>query len=124
MHMSRLQASRRDEGGAIAVVVALLSVVLFACAALAVDFGNVWSRKRDLQKQVDVAALSAGYLLPMTTTNRTQIANEVAKYLTENRTVGQSTTITGASLLNGVAADGEVTFQDETGAACSTDCTR
>ena len=118
------EARQRDEKGAIAVVVALLSIVLFVTAALAVDLGNVWSRKRDVQKQVDVAALSAGYLLPQTAANTTQIANEVAKYLQDNSAVGQSATITGAQLLNGVLTDGEVTFQNDDGSACTSDCTR
>ena len=122
--MRGLRVPAREEHGAIAVIVALLSLVLFACAALAVDFGNVWSRERDVQKQVDVAALSAGYLLPQTSTNKGQIADEVAKYLNENPTVGQAGNVTGAILLNGITADGEVTFHDNDGGACTTDCTR
>ena len=60
--MSWLQGRTRSEKGAIAIMVALLATVLFGCAALAVDMGNAWSRKRAVQKQVDVSALAAGWM--------------------------------------------------------------
>jgi hypothetical protein len=114
----------RDERGAIAVIVAVLSVVLFASAAIAVDLGNVWARKRDVQKQVDVTALSAGWMLPMTTANRSEIAETVASYFNQNLSIGQDAGVTGSQLLNGADADGEVTFQNEDGSACADQCTR
>jgi len=114
----------RDDRGAVAVIVAVLSVLLFASAAIAVDLGNLWARKRDVQKQVDVTALSVGWMLPMTTANRSAIADEVASYFTKNPSLGQGATVTGTQLLNGTESDGEVTFQDELGAPCADNCER
>jgi Flp pilus assembly protein TadG len=118
-----LRLRARTERGAIAIMVAILATALFSCAALAVDLGNAWSRKRSVQKQVDVSALSAGYLLPMTTTNRSTIAAKVASFLNDasNRAVGQ-VAVTGAQLLNGDTSDGEVVFQNTNGTPCSDNC--
>jgi hypothetical protein len=59
---------RRDDNGAIAVMVALLSVLLLSVAALTVDLGQAYVVKRGIQKQTDFAALAgaAGDDLPMT----------------------------------------------------------
>lgn len=51
---------RSDEGGAVAILVALLAIVLFASAALAVDLSNAFVRKRDVQRQADFGALAGG----------------------------------------------------------------
>lgn len=125
----------KDERGATAVLVGVLAILLFSVAALAVDLGNAWSRKREVQKQVDISALGAGYLLPMTLGNETAIAAEVAKFLNAqaNEVVGQAgfegddeaeILVTAAELLNGVSSDGEVTFQDDAGESCADNCTR
>ena len=53
-------AARRSERGAVAVLVALLSIVMFAMAAIAVDLSNTFVRKRDVQRQADFAALAGG----------------------------------------------------------------
>ena len=121
MTMSRSRT--RSERGAIAIMVALLATVLFASAALAVDLGNAWSRKRAVQKQVDVSALGAGWMLPMTSANKSAIAAKVAYYLdnSHNQALGQSS-VTGAQLINDDLSDGEVLFQDEDGSACSDSC--
>ncbi|WP_372736238.1 hypothetical protein [Nocardioides sp.] len=123
--MRRLRGgTSRDDSGAISVIVALTSALLFICAAFAVDLGNAWALKRDVQKQVDVAALSAGYLLPMTTLNRDAIADAVADSLNQNQTLGQAGAIAGSQLLNGHVADGEITFWNDNGSACSNNCTQ
>jgi hypothetical protein len=113
----------RSERGAIAIIVAVLATALFACSALAVDLGNAWSRKRAVQKQVDVSALAAGWMLPMTTSNQSAIADKVAGYLddTTNKATGQAD-VTGAELLNGATDDGEVLFENVDGSACSDNC--
>ena len=113
----------RSQHGAIAIVVAVMATALFSCAALAVDLGNAWSRKRAVQKEVDVSALAAGWMLPMTVTNRSAIADKVASFLndTNNHVTGQGT-VTGAQLLNGTTSDGEVVFQHVDGTACSDQC--
>lgn len=53
-----IRARERTEQGAVAILVAIMAVVLFGMAAFAVDMGNAWARKRDLQTQADLAALA------------------------------------------------------------------
>ena len=115
----------RTERGAVAIMVALVATALFGTAALAVDLGNAWSRKREVQKQVDVSALAAGWMLPMTTTNKLAIATKVAEYLDDddNRVAGQDA-VTAAQLVNGNDADGEILFQHDDGTTCTDKCTQ
>lgn len=49
----------RDEEGAVAVVVAILSIVIFGFGAIAVDAGQLYQEKRELQNGADAAALAA-----------------------------------------------------------------
>jgi Putative Flp pilus-assembly TadE/G-like len=49
---------RRDEGGAIAIVVALLAVGLLVIAGFTVDFGQAYVMKRNLQTGADAASLA------------------------------------------------------------------
>jgi hypothetical protein len=112
------------ERGSIAVLAALLSVVIFTSAALAVDLGSAWSSKREVQRQADVAALSSGYLLPMNLLNRQQIADTVAARLSDNSTLWQAGAVSGSTLLNGQMSDGEVTFHHDSGLPCVVDCTQ
>jgi Flp pilus assembly protein TadG len=55
--------SLRDDRGAIAIVVALLSVVLFGMAAFTVDFGRAYVAKRQLSTAADAGALDAAAAL-------------------------------------------------------------
>ena len=50
--------ARRDEGGAIVVLVALFGVVLLVVAALVVDAGTILQERRELQNGADAAALA------------------------------------------------------------------
>lgn len=111
-----------EDRGAVAVLVCIMVVVLFSVAALAVDLGNAWARKRALQKQADLTALSAAHLLPVTDLNRAAIAAEVARYLSGNLAIGQAPTITAEQLLNDVEADGEIRFLTSAGDPCTVDC--
>jgi hypothetical protein len=52
-------SGHRDDEGAVAVVVAVLSVVLILMAAFAVDLGNAYAVKRQLSVAADAAALDA-----------------------------------------------------------------
>ena len=84
--MLRLRFTRRrwDERGAVAVVVALCSLVIFAVAALAVDLGNGFARKRDTQNQADFAALAGARSLPARHDDASandEAVKEAAKYL-------------------------------------------
>ena len=90
--MSGSRFATRRERGAVAIMVAILAAALLTMAALAVDLGNAWSRKRIVQTQVDVSALSAGHLLPaVTAAEQLAAAGEVADYLNRanNQAVGQ-----------------------------------
>lgn len=55
----RLTQAGGEESGAVAVVVALLSVVLLILAAFAVDIGNAYAQTRQQSVAVDAAALAA-----------------------------------------------------------------
>lgn len=48
-----------DEHGAVAVLVALCSVLLFGFVALVIDAGAIWQTRRDLVTATDAAALAA-----------------------------------------------------------------
>src|SRR4051812_36269093 len=115
--MKLLDSRSRTERGAIAVVAGILVVVLVSMAAIAIDLGNAWSRRRMVQSQVDLSALSAGHLLPMTGSNQMVIATEVAKYLNDakNKVYGQGANVSPAQLLDGNLANGEVQFPDPDG---------
>jgi Flp pilus assembly protein TadG len=56
-----------NDAGAIALVVAICSVVFLLVAALVVDLGMAMESRRDAQKAVDLAALAGGQELPDTT---------------------------------------------------------
>lgn len=126
--MSARGGRTRDERAAVALMVGLLSLVLLTVSAMSVDLGNAWARKRSVQKQVDIAALFAGNLLPVSTSaERTAIAQLVADSMNspENKVSGQPAA-TASGLLSADLADGQITFQDDTGAACDvgTACTQ
>ncbi|HQR27166.1 MAG TPA: pilus assembly protein TadG-related protein [Nocardioides sp.] len=103
---ARLAARRHDERGAYAVLFAMLSVLLFGIAALAVDLGNVYDRRAETQSQADLAALSAA---PALATSHAAATAQVATYLNRNLTVGQAA-VTASQLTDGNPANGEVTF--------------
>ena len=50
---------RRDESGAVAIMFAFLTVVLFTIAAMSVDLGNAIARRTDTQTQADYGAFAA-----------------------------------------------------------------
>ena len=111
--MMRRRPGQRGEQGAVAVFVAILATLLMAMAALSVDLGNAWARKRAVQTQVDVSALSAGHLLPQTAATTNDIVDQVADYLNRvnNQVYGQSD-VTRAQLLDGSLTNGEVIFSN------------
>ena len=63
-----IRRRRRDDSGAIAIMVALMSVMLFTVCALSVDLGNAYVHKKDIQQNTDLSALAGaqGDDLPMT----------------------------------------------------------
>ncbi|MEP6666144.1 MAG: pilus assembly protein TadG-related protein [Nocardioidaceae bacterium] len=115
----------RNEKGVTAIIVGLSSVLLFSMAAMAVDLGNAYSRKRDVQNQADFAAIAAaegGKNLPAP--HATPIPTDPAviaavNYLNRNRPqndakvtdcVPKGTLVTAAMLTNGLTCDGQVYF--------------
>jgi Putative Flp pilus-assembly TadE/G-like len=60
---TRLGARRRDESGAVAVLVGVLTLVLFGIAALVVDLGLARDTRRQAQNAADSAALAAANTL-------------------------------------------------------------
>jgi Flp pilus assembly protein TadG len=107
----RIVLRRRDEAGAIAVVVAISAGVLFAMAAMSVDLGNAWARQRASQTQADLAALAGGQLLPKgDIANQNAIAGVVAEYLNDNKISDEQPTTTVSSLQDGNQANGEIAF--------------
>jgi hypothetical protein len=80
-----IQRCSRDDRGAIAVLFAILSLVIFGVAAFAVDLGNAYQRQRSVQTQVDMAALAGGEQLP----NRAKAIERVEEFLELNLKLGQ-----------------------------------
>jgi Flp pilus assembly protein TadG len=68
---------RDDERGAIAVITAVASVLLFAVAALTVDIGNAWAVRGLLQVQADSAAVYAADALPVTTSGSSAASSQL-----------------------------------------------
>lgn len=74
----RVARGTRDERGATAIIVALVSVVLFGAAALGVDIANLTMERQELHDAVDAAAQAAAFDLPATTAATT--ATTFAKF--------------------------------------------
>ncbi len=122
---------RGSDAGVMAVIVALSAVTLFSVAALCVDLGNAYSRKRDVQSQADFAAFAAvkgGLNLPATHTSPLASDDAViqaAAYLNRNQPQNDATgktncqytktCVTAAQLVNKNNADGEVYYGHFTG---------
>jgi hypothetical protein len=118
--------ARRDERGAVAIIVTMVALILLMMAAFAVDLGRAYVAKRDTQKYSDLAALAGGgpegANLPTPTSTRTcsygpagkaadQAVKDVAAYLT--RALGTSTP-TAADLVDCALDNGEAVYGDLT----------
>ncbi|MEO5653778.1 MAG: pilus assembly protein TadG-related protein [Marmoricola sp.] len=110
----------RDERGAVAILVGVLSTLLLCMAALTVDLGNAMVVRREIQKRTDGAALAGGYgeNLPTSATTSTcgygpraaatdQAVIDVAKYF---GTQASNSTVTAADLRDCVISNGEVLY--------------
>ncbi|MGH8891917.1 MAG: pilus assembly protein TadG-related protein [Actinomycetes bacterium] len=93
---------RRDDG-AIAIIVAILALTLFGIGALAVDLGNMFSRKRMAQSAADFAALAGAAQLP----DASAAIDEAYDYLANHDPVGDGA-FTKAQLTNNDPSDGEI----------------
>ena len=113
-----------DERGAVAILAVILMSLLLIVGALAADMGNAWARKRDMQTQADVAAISAANwgkdadLWPAeTSAEQAAITQEAARYIMEenNSAIAMTETTVGgvaAALTDGNAANGDIEFLD------------
>jgi hypothetical protein len=68
----KLRQRRRDEHGAVAVMVGLLAVILLVCGAMSIDVGNEVDQRQSLHNTLDTAALSGAMLLPDATAAKAQ----------------------------------------------------
>ncbi|MFC5179110.1 hypothetical protein [Nocardioides taihuensis] len=113
----------RSDRGAVAVMVAILSVLLLTVGALSVDLGNAWARKRSAQKQVDVAAMAGAAMLPAkSSADRTAVAQAVATSMNNaSNAVGgqQDAAFSASQFLDSELGNGEITFQDNNGNTCA-----
>jgi hypothetical protein len=81
---------RAGEGGAIALVSALVAVVLLVISAFVVDIGSTWARRGQLQLQADRAALLAAESLPaVDAASKKDVAKYVAYYVACHTVPGQ-----------------------------------
>jgi hypothetical protein len=83
----------RDERGAVAVLTAIVVVVLLVVSAFAVDIGNTWARRGQLQVQADKAALYAAEFLPVAAAgDELDVAAAAAWYIACHPVPGQRET--------------------------------
>lgn len=110
----------RQERGAIAVVFAICAALLFSVAALGVDLGNAFVRRRDAQSQADLAALAGGAALPGSKSATDPAVLAVADYLLRNYPQDDSgvslpsKSALAAQLVDGNDSNGEVYFPTST----------
>ena len=113
----------RNERGAVAVMVGALSLVLFVIGAMAVDLGNLVSRRTWTQAQADHAALAGGSELDKAPvsggTPSADVVAAVLEYLNTNAPQQDDDPcwrntpvdcVVAADLTNGNATDGEVRY--------------
>ena len=62
--MRRLVSRRRDDGGAVALMTVILSLVIFGVAAIAIDIGMLAMERQKLRNAVDSAAHAGAYAMP------------------------------------------------------------
>jgi hypothetical protein len=118
--MMRWLRPRRDDAGAVAIVVAIAAVLLMGMAALAVDIGQAYVVKREVQKRTDFAALAGGHgdNLPTPATTGTcpygprgaasdQAVKDVAAYY---GTEASNSAVTASQLVDCTTANGEVLY--------------
>jgi len=113
---------RRGEEGQVAVLVGLLSVVLMGAASMAVDLGQAYVQRQDVQKDTDLAALAGvgGNNLPGTTSGSCgygpravatdQAVVDVAAHLVANAGDTWAVTPTPTGLVDCNLANGEVLY--------------
>src|SRR4051794_4219550 len=80
--------ARREDVGAVAIITAICSVVLFGVAALTVDIGRLWEVRRQSQSEVDLAALAGA--LHLRDADQAAACKVALQYLRTNTPKGQN----------------------------------
>jgi hypothetical protein len=88
MSMIRPRKHAEDQRGAIAILVAVLSLALFMIAALAVDITTQVNKKDLLQNQLDASATAAAYNLDLTSGSLNRAVTAAATYWANNGNTG------------------------------------
>lgn len=96
---------RRSDRGATAVLVGLLSVVLMGFAALGVDLGHAFVKKRDTQNQADFSALAGAAQLPGSKSASHPAVLAARDYLNANKPDTSLSDVTAEQLVDGQATD-------------------
>lgn len=82
--MRRFLSRPRDERGAIAIVVAVLTLAIFATAAIGVDVASQIQRKHLLKNQLDAAAVAAAYNLSQEANGIRDAVTSAQSYFAKN----------------------------------------
>ncbi len=82
---SRARSLARDEGGAVAVMFALMLAALLGMLGLAMDLGKVWNLETELQHAADAGALAGVTQLDGTDGARVRAIQAVISELANNR---------------------------------------
>lgn len=100
----RHPSRRRDERGATAVLFAAVALVLLGVSALAVDVGQVYSKRAALQSNVDLSVLAATAKLDSSGACNQEVIDVAMDYLTKDANLVPDQT---AVNLGGSATDGD-----------------
>jgi hypothetical protein len=88
--IERLLNRDRDQRGMIAIVTVLAASLMMVAGALAVDLGNTWARRGNLQGQADQAAVFAAHYLPANDdAGKLNTAKAAAYYIVCHKVYGQ-----------------------------------
>jgi hypothetical protein len=114
-----VRADLRDDRGAVAVLVALLTVALVGVAAFTTDFGTAYVTKRNLQKAADAAALAAAGRIIALEPSTYSCGQIVADWTADTRGLRTAATATADSIAS--ANSLETTRTAPIGVVCSAD---
>ncbi|MEP9381135.1 hypothetical protein [Nocardioides sp. KR10-350] len=135
--MIRYFASRRgDERGAVAILVAVLAIVLFASAAISVDIAKQVDRKHLLKNQLDAAATAAAFYLDTGTNGLQQAVDKASTFFEQNGegsldaddvsfwcVVGRKLNGDGTPFSTPMVADYQIPSGGQTAGVCNPDAT-
>lgn len=103
----RSLASKRRQKGAVAVVVGLSLVTLFAMGGVVLDLGHLYIAKSELQNSADAAALAGAQRLNETAAGVTNARDNAISVAAQNNfNFSTAVTITGANTEFGPSPDG------------------